>query len=96
LPSEGSALTVVVTVRYFAAAQAAAGCAEEIVEIVGDTGVAASVDGVLGAVAARHGEKLAHVLTACSVLLDEVAVRDRSARVRAGAVLDVLPPFAGG
>lgn len=57
---------------------------------------AVTVDGVLAEVAARHGDKLGRVLTACSVLLDEVAVRDRSVAVRDGAVLDVLPPFAGG
>ena len=90
MSNEGSAL--VVTVRYFAAAQAAAGCAEEIVEVA----PGAVVHDVLGAVAGGHGEKLARVLTACSVLLDEVAVRDRATPVRAGAVLDVLPPFAGG
>lgn len=83
---------LIVTVRYFAGARSAAGCAEEIIEATaGDT-----VDDVLGVVADRHGEKLNRVLTACSVLLDEVAVRDRSVAVPDGAVLDVLPPFAGG
>ncbi|MGH3589402.1 MAG: MoaD/ThiS family protein, partial [Pseudonocardia sp.] len=36
------------------------------------------------------------VLTACSFLLDSVAVRDRATPLRSGAELDVLPPFAGG
>ncbi|MDT7583666.1 MAG: sulfur-carrier protein, partial [Pseudonocardiales bacterium] len=43
-----------------------------------------------------HGAALARVLDASSLLLDEVAVRDRSLRLPAGATLDVLPPFAGG
>jgi sulfur-carrier protein len=82
----------VITVRYFAGARAAAGCAEDLLDV--DAG--ASVAGVLSTLADRHGEKLAAVLTACSVLLDEVAVRDRSVPVADGSVLDVLPPFAGG
>ena len=44
--------------------------------------------------AARHPE-LGRVLTRCSFLLDEVAVRDVGAPA-SGAMLDVLPPFAGG
>ena len=32
----------------------------------------------------------------CSYLLDEVAVRDRALVLADGAVVDVLPPFAGG
>jgi molybdopterin converting factor small subunit len=81
-----------ITVRYFAGARAAAGCAEELVEV----SPGATVAEVLAGLADRHGEKLGRVLAACSVLLDEVAVRDRSASVPDGAALDVLPPFAGG
>jgi hypothetical protein len=36
------------------------------------------------------------VLDRCSFLLDEVAVRDRELSLHDGALLDVLPPFAGG
>ncbi|MGV7904314.1 MoaD/ThiS family protein, partial [Mycobacterium kansasii] len=39
--------------------------------------------------------ELGRVLTRCSFLLDEVAVRDVAAPA-SGAMLDVLPPFAGG
>jgi molybdopterin converting factor small subunit len=81
-----------VTVRYFAGARAAAGVQDESVELPGEPTVADA----LSAVRDRHGAALARVLTASSFLLDGVAVRDRSAPVPPGALLDVLPPFAGG
>ncbi|MBV8542464.1 MAG: MoaD/ThiS family protein [Pseudonocardiales bacterium] len=81
-----------VTVRYFAAARAAAGLPSENVDI----GDGATVADALDAVAARHGETLRKVLAACSFLLDSVVVRDRATPLRPGAELDVLPPFAGG
>lgn len=82
----------VVTVRYFAAARAAAGLPSENVDF--DDG--ATVADALDAIADRHGDALRRVLGACSFLLDSVAVRDRATPLRAGAELDVLPPFAGG
>jgi molybdopterin converting factor small subunit len=81
-----------VTVRYFAAARAAAGVEAEPVAVP----VGATVDLLLKTVRAAHGDDLARVLDRCSFLLDEVAVRDRGALLPDGAVLDVLPPFAGG
>lgn len=81
-----------VTVRYFAAAQAAAGVPTEDVELPHG----ATVADVLDVVTERHGPALAKVLAACSFLVDSVAVRDRAAPVKPGAELDVLPPFAGG
>jgi molybdopterin converting factor small subunit len=81
-----------VTVRYFAAARAATGVESEDAEIPDD----ASIEDVLASLTARHGEQLARVLPACSLLLDEVAVHSRSARPAEGATIDVLPPFAGG
>ncbi|HEV7789644.1 MAG TPA: MoaD/ThiS family protein [Pseudonocardia sp.] len=81
-----------VTVRYFAGAKAAAGVSSESVALNdGDT-----VRDVLALLTTRHGAALARVLDASSLLLDEVAVRDRSLRLPTGATLDVLPPFAGG
>lgn len=82
----------VVTVRYFAAARAAAGMHSEDVEL--DTG--GTIADALDVVAGRHGEALSRVLARCSFLLDSVAVRDREALIADGAELDVLPPFAGG
>ena len=81
-----------VTVRYFAAARAAADTETESVELPADAAIADA----LAAVRERHGAELARVLPRCSYLLDEVAVRDHAVRLRDGATLDVLPPFAGG
>ena len=83
---------VTVTVRYFAAARAAAGVESEPVDVP----VGATVDMLLKTMRAAHDDELARVLDRCSFLLDEVAVRDRDALVHDGAVVDVLPPFAGG
>ncbi|MCD2194206.1 MoaD/ThiS family protein [Actinomycetospora endophytica] len=80
------------TVRYFAAAKAAAGTATETMTLPGGTTVA----DVVAAVAADHGEALARVLGACSLLLDGRAVHDRDEPLPDGATVDVLPPFAGG
>lgn len=80
-----------VTVRYFAAARAAAGVETDQVELP----AGASVEILLKVLRGTGGE-LARVLERCSFLVDEVAVRDRDARLEDGAVVDVLPPFAGG
>ncbi|MEU5695763.1 MoaD/ThiS family protein [Actinosynnema sp. NPDC020468] len=85
-------MTVNLTVRYFAGARAAAGVADERLELTAP----ATVAEVLSVVGSRHGDGLARVLAACSFLLDGVAVRDRDTPVPSGASLDVLPPFAGG
>jgi sulfur-carrier protein len=81
-----------VTVRYFAAARAAAGVEVETVTVPSG----ATVDILLKTVRGTHGDDLARVLDRCSFLLDEVAVRDRELSLHDGALLDVLPPFAGG
>lgn len=81
-----------VTVRYFAGARAAAGVDVEQIPLAGGS----TVNDVLTVLCDRHGPRLAQVLTASSLLLEEMAVRDRSQHVTAGNVLDVLPPFAGG
>lgn len=81
-----------VTVRYFAGARAAAGVPSEDLELTDG----ATVADVLDLITTRHGEKLSKVLTACSFLLDSVAVRDQTVPLPPNAELDVLPPFAGG
>jgi molybdopterin converting factor small subunit len=83
--------TVQVTLRYFAAAAAAAGIDTETVEIASGTSVAELV-AQLGA----RNQELARVLKRCSFLCDEVAVRDTTKRLTTPQTIDVLPPFAGG
>lgn len=83
-----------VTVRYWAAARAAAGCAEE--QAAGST-----VEEVLAAVVEAHSDtpRFAEVLGVSSVLIGEqpLGARDPAeVRISAGDVLEVLPPFAGG
>ena len=85
-----------VRVRYFAAARAAAGVTEETVRIETFAGLAPTAADAIDALTARHGDRLDRVVTACSFLLNGVAVRDRTVEVVDGAELDVLPPFAGG
>lgn len=83
-----------VTVRYFAAARAAAGAESEVVTVRPGATVAELVKGLAG----RHAG-LATVLSRCSYLCEGVAVRDAAASVhtlRSGETIDVLPPFAGG
>jgi molybdopterin synthase sulfur carrier subunit len=83
---------VTVQVRYFAGARAASGVDEESIALPAGSTVADAAR----AISDRHGEKLESVLTACSFLIDGVAVRARGTRVSDGTQLDVLPPFAGG
>jgi molybdopterin converting factor small subunit len=84
-------MTVQVTVRYFAAARAAAGVDTELVGVAQGATVADLVD-QLG----TCSPKLAAVLERCSFLCDGVAVRDRAKPLRTNQTVDVLPPFAGG
>jgi molybdopterin synthase sulfur carrier subunit len=81
-----------VTVRYFAAARAAAGSDDENLTVP----VGSTVDHLIDAVRSRHGDAMANVLPRCSFLLDEVAVTGHRPPLRSGATLDILPPFAGG
>ncbi len=80
-----------VTVRYFAAARAAAGTESETVVLRAGTTVAELVERL-----AVRGTRLATVLSRCSYLCDGIAVRDEATALRSGGTIDVLPPFAGG
>lgn len=82
---------VPITVRFFAAAQAAAGVETALLTL----GAGATVADALGELCGQS-DRLALVLQKCSFLCDGVAVRDRSTVLRAHQTLDVLPPFAGG
>ncbi|HUO37579.1 MAG TPA: MoaD/ThiS family protein [Mycobacterium sp.] len=80
-----------VTVRFFAAARAAARSdAHTLVLAPG-----ATVSDLLARLADGN-PRLAKVLQRCSYLCDGMAVRDDSMRLHAGQTIDVLPPFAGG
>ena len=80
-----------VTVRYFAAARAAAGAETETVGVSPGSTVAELITHL-----ATRGPKLAAVLERCSFLCDGIAVRDRERVLRTNQTVDVLPPFAGG
>lgn len=76
------------TIRYWAAARAAAGTSEEPYE-------GATLDEVLRAAEVAHGPDLARVLSVASFLVDGVRT-DRPAALVDGTTVEVLPPFAGG
>ena len=79
-----------VLVRFFAGAAAAAGAEEERVALPAGADLGALLE-----VLAARGPRLERVLTASTFLLDGVSAR-RGDPLPAGAVVDVLPPFAGG
>jgi sulfur-carrier protein len=86
-----------VTVRYWAAARAAAGVDAEPVPV--EEG--ATLADVLAEVRSRHGarSRLAEVLAVCSVLVGDQPVGSRApedVRLAAGDTVELLPPFAGG
>ena len=80
-----------VTVRFFAAARAAAGTDAESVPLEAGT----TLEDIVDELCCRSDE-LARVLQMCSFLCDGIAVRDRGIALSAGQMVDVLPPFAGG
>ena len=80
------------TIRYWAAAKAAAGTAEE--PYTAET-LAEALDGVRE----RHPGELTRVLLRCSFLIDGNPVGTRgheTVRLAEGGTVEVLPPFAGG
>ncbi|MGV1088409.1 MAG: MoaD/ThiS family protein [Mycobacterium sp.] len=82
---------VQVTVRFFAAAQAAAGAETAVLTLGPGATVADAIAELCG-----QSDKMALVLQKCSFLSDGVAVRDRATVLHPHQTLDVLPPFAGG
>ena len=80
------------TVRYWAAAKAAAGVGDEPY----DAGTLAEA---LDAARERHPGEFVHVLRRCSFLIDGDPVGTRgheTVRLADGGTVEVLPPFAGG
>lgn len=82
---------VPVTVRFFAAAAAAAG--RDTVALALPQG--SSIQDLVRELSGQSDE-MALVMQKCSYLCDGVAVRDRGIVLRPHQTLDVLPPFAGG
>jgi len=82
---------VTVTVRFFAAARAAAGSDSGLLTLEPGATVADAVRELCG-----QSDELALVLQKCSYLCDGVAVRDPGTVLSTHQTLDVLPPFAGG
>jgi sulfur-carrier protein len=84
-----------VTLRYWAAAKEAAGVAEDSF-----AGVLTLAELISAAAAAHEGDgRLARVLGRCAFLVDgdPVGLRTHeSVAVAPGAVVEALPPFAGG
>jgi molybdopterin converting factor small subunit len=80
-----------VTVRYFAAARAAAGFDDEIIGMAPGTTIGALVQTL-----SDRDPELAKVLSRCSYLCDGIAVRDLGMSLGDAQTVDVLPPFAGG
>ena len=91
---DGSSETV--TVRYWAGARAAAGTAEDTFDVDGDVTLAELVRRVLE----RHpDDRTARTVAVCSVLVGDRPVRSHdpdTVVVAPGAVVELLPPFAGG
>ena len=76
------------TLRYWAAARAAAGTSEEPY-------TAETVREALDAACARRGPEFARVLSHSSLLVDGLRATPDTA-LRDDDVIEVLPPFAGG
>ncbi|QKW08173.1 MoaD/ThiS family protein [Streptomyces sp. NA04227] len=80
------------TIRYWAAAKAAAGVDEEPYE-------AATLAEALAAARERHPGEFVRVLQRCSFLVDSAPVGGReheTVPLAEGGTVEVLPPFAGG
>jgi molybdopterin converting factor small subunit len=85
-----------VTVRYWAAARAAAGVASDRLEVTGPVSLAEVTQQAL---ALHRGSRLEDVIGVCSVLVgDRPAGTGDPAQVviEPGTTVEFLPPFAGG
>ena len=86
-----------VTVRYWASLRAAAGRAEDLIPVAGNTTLASLKMTVLSR--HRNSPQFGRLLSTCSVLLGETPVNTgdpEATVVAAGDVVEFLPPFAGG
>jgi molybdopterin converting factor small subunit len=77
-------------VRYWAGAREIAGTAEQSV-------AATSLAGLLAAVCHEHGDRMARLVEVALVLVDgERVARDGDQSLTDAAVVEILPPYAGG
>jgi molybdopterin synthase sulfur carrier subunit len=85
-----------IRVRYWASARAAAGVAEDVLEVTGPT----TLESLRSrAKQLRTSSRFADVLDTCSVLIGDLPVASEdpaSVVVRPGQTVEFLPPFAGG
>jgi molybdopterin converting factor small subunit len=80
------------TLRYWAAARAAAGVDSERYD-------GATLADVIAAAKALHGEQLARLLDRCAFVVDDAHIGGRphdTVALTEGGTVEVLPPFAGG
>jgi len=77
-----------VQVRYYAAAKAATGLAEETRDLPAGATIGLFLD--------ELGSSSAAVFARCSFIVNGTATTDRARILEDGDRLDVLPPFAGG
>lgn len=87
-----------VTVRYWAAARAAAGVESDRFDVGAD---GTTLDLLVKQVRERHADrpKLTDVVSVCSVLVGDrpVGAHDPAeVQIRPGETVELLPPFAGG
>ncbi|HEX7738254.1 MAG TPA: MoaD/ThiS family protein [Marmoricola sp.] len=83
-----------VTLRYWASAKAAAGVASDAVDVLGPI----ELDALVAEAIRRHPgrDRFPGVLRACSVLVSGEPANREGVVVAPGAVVEFLPPFAGG
>ena len=80
-----------VTLRFFAAARAAAGTSSTAISADGPL----TIEGAL-ALARSDASDYDEIMARCSFLVDAIAATDRELVLTDGSVVDILPPFAGG
>jgi hypothetical protein len=86
-----------ITLRYWAAAKAAAGTDRDVVEVAGPV----DLGWLVAEAVRRHPDRtrLADVLATCSVLIGDRpagAADSGTVRIEPGDHVELLPPFAGG
>jgi len=96
-PSPSAPIVGSVTVRYWAAARAAAGVECDVVPVAEGTTLAGVLDGIR--VMHRDRPRLSDVVAVCSVLVGDRPVGKTDPAevpIRPGDTVELLPPFAGG